>query len=162
MVFMATKKTAKKEAEKEVKKAVKPAEPEKKTVKKAPAKKAEAPKKKTEAPKKKTEAPKKKTEATKKKAEAPKKKAEAPEKKQEAPKEPETPKRKVDGYPAKVVELVGRTGVRGEIIQVRCEVLEGQDAGKVLIRNVKSPVWLGDILLLAETAMQARKLEARR
>ena len=69
---------------------------------------------------------------------------------------------KIAGFPAKVVDLVGRTGVRGEIVQVRCEVLEGRDAGKVLIRNVKSPVKAGDILLLSETAMQARKLEARR
>ena len=68
----------------------------------------------------------------------------------------------VGGFPAKVVETVGRTGVREEIVQVRCEVLEGRDSGKVLVRNVKSPVKLGDILLLAETAMQARKLEAKR
>ena len=69
---------------------------------------------------------------------------------------------KISGFPSKVVDLVGRTGVRGEIVQVRCEVLEGRDSGKVLIRNVKSPVKAGDILLLSETAMQARKLEARR
>ena len=81
-------------------------------------------------------------------------------------KKPATPiqddRDKIGGFPAKVVDLVGRTGVRGEIVQVRCEVLEGRDAGKVLIRNVKSPVKAGDILLLSETAMQARKLEARR
>ncbi|MBR9679942.1 MAG: 30S ribosomal protein S28e [Candidatus Altiarchaeota archaeon] len=68
----------------------------------------------------------------------------------------------VDGFPARVVEVIGRSGVRGEVIQIRCEVLEGQDTGKVLVRNVRGPIRVGDILLLMETAMQARKLEARR
>lgn len=66
------------------------------------------------------------------------------------------------GFPAKVVEVIGRTGTRGEIIQTRCEVLEGKDVGKVLVRNVRGPVRMGDILMLMETAMQARRLEARR
>lgn len=66
------------------------------------------------------------------------------------------------GYPAKVVETIGRTGARGEIVQIRCEVLEGPDAGKVLIRNVRGPIRLGDVLMLMETAMQARKLEVRK
>ena len=67
----------------------------------------------------------------------------------------------VEGFPAKVVEIVGRTGTRGEVIQVRCEVMEGADAGKILVRNVKGPIKQGDILLLLETAMQARRLDTR-
>ncbi|MBR9689939.1 MAG: 30S ribosomal protein S28e, partial [Candidatus Altiarchaeota archaeon] len=66
------------------------------------------------------------------------------------------------GFPARVVEIIGRTGVRGEIIQVRCEVLEGKDSGKVLVRNVRGPIREGDVLMLMETNMQARRLEARR
>ena len=66
------------------------------------------------------------------------------------------------GFPARVVEIIGRTGARGEIIQVRCEVLEGPDSGKVLVRNCRGPVREGDVLMLMETAMQARRLEARR
>ena len=57
--------------------------------------------------------------------------------------------------PAKVVEIVRRTGATGEITQVRCELMGGRDQGRVLRRNIKGPIKLGDILMLKQTFMEA-------
>lgn len=64
--------------------------------------------------------------------------------------------------PARVEEVVGRTGTRGEAILVRAKILEGRDASKVLRRNVKGPVHVGNILMLRETEIEARALTERR
>ncbi|MBD3209559.1 30S ribosomal protein S28e [Candidatus Woesearchaeota archaeon] len=60
--------------------------------------------------------------------------------------------------PASIEEIVGRTGTRGEAIQVRCRILDGRDKNKIIRRNVRGPVQLGDTLMLRETEIEARPL----
>jgi len=75
---------------------------------------------------------------------------------------PEPEIRFTTATPAEVKEIVGRSGTRGEAIQVRCLILDGRDKGKTLRRNCKGPIRLGDILMLTETEIEAQRLSSGR
>ena len=65
------------------------------------------------------------------------------------------------GVPAEVIEIIGVTGMHGEAVQVKCKILEGNNKGRIITRNTIGPVRLGDIVILMETAREAKKLSSR-
>ena len=67
----------------------------------------------------------------------------------------------MDGIPAQVVEVLGRTGMRGEATSVKVRVLDGDDRGRIIRRNVLGPVDIGDQLLLMDSSREAKALDRR-
>jgi small subunit ribosomal protein S28e len=70
--------------------------------------------------------------------------------------------KKLDGWLAEVVEVnPKRTGIYGEIKQVMCKILEGQDKGRVIRRNIAGKVRVGDKIRLNDTNREDKPIRPR-
>ena len=70
-----------------------------------------------------------------------------------------------DSWPAEVVEIVGRTGMSGEAVQVKVrggDAANPRDIGRIIARNVLGPIRVGDVLMLKDTGREARSIGGRR
>ncbi|PSP37480.1 30S ribosomal protein S28e [Halobacteriales archaeon SW_8_65_20] len=60
-----------------------------------------------------------------------------------------------DATSAEIIEVVGKTGMHGEAMQVKCRIKEGENQGRIITRNCLGPVRVGDVVQLRETAREA-------
>ena len=65
------------------------------------------------------------------------------------------------GTPAEIVNIVQRTGVNGEIVQVLCKILDGPEKGRVKRRNVKGNIRKGDVIVLLSTEREAKEIKVK-
>ncbi|MDE1828202.1 MAG: 30S ribosomal protein S28e [Candidatus Micrarchaeota archaeon] len=67
-----------------------------------------------------------------------------------------------DGYLAQVVEVVKvRTGIYGEVRQIMAKILEGNDKGRVIRRNIAGRIKVGDHVRLPDTTREAKQIRVR-
>jgi len=54
---------------------------------------------------------------------------------------------------AKVVEVIGEQGHRS-VRKIRCRIIEGNEEGKILVRNARGPIREDDVVHIKETQME--------
>jgi small subunit ribosomal protein S28e len=54
---------------------------------------------------------------------------------------------------AKVVEVIGEQGHRS-VRKIRCRIIEGDEEGKILVRNTRGPIREDDVVHIKETQME--------
>jgi small subunit ribosomal protein S28e len=75
----------------------------------------------------------------------------------------EEQKRNFAGFLAEVVSVnrKQKTGVSGEIYVVSCQILEGNDKGRIIRRTVLGPIKVGDVIRLPDTSREAREIKVK-
>lgn len=75
----------------------------------------------------------------------------------------ERPQAMLSGYLAEVVDVNThvKTGISGEIYSVSCKILEGNDKGRIIRRNVLGPIKIGDVVRLPDTSREAREIRVK-
>lgn len=80
--------------------------------------------------------------------------------KQQAKQEPQN---RFSGFMARIVDINRsvKTGISGEIYSISCEILEGNDKGRIIRRNILGPVKKGDVIRLPDTSREAREIRVK-
>jgi small subunit ribosomal protein S28e len=75
----------------------------------------------------------------------------------------EKPKAQFSGFLAEVVDVNthAKTGIAGEIYSISCKILEGNDKGRIIRRNVLGPIKIGDVIRLPDTSREAREIKVK-
>jgi small subunit ribosomal protein S28e len=67
------------------------------------------------------------------------------------------------GFLAEVVSVntLAKTGISGEIYSISCKILEGNDRGRIIRRNVLGPIKIGDVVRLPDTSREAKEIRVK-
>ena len=64
-----------------------------------------------------------------------------------------------EATPAEVINVLKRTGMTGEVMQIKCRILDGRDKWRILTRNMMGPVGEGDIFMVLDSVRDAKEIK---